>query len=273
MPNALSILKCKSRIKKIVTAQIPEIVRKKLYSSIFALKKSSNMKILFTRTIESHQIQKLEALGHHVNISNLLQINVLKTAQNNILQHINDIKNLVFTSKHAAYIFFDVLKKENLQLSAEVKIFSTSGETQNTIKKYGYSPTLSAPSAAPLAQLMVSQIDLSQGVYFFAGTLSLPILPNFLLKNDIKIQTITIYETVKNSFMHPLSNFDALSFFSLSAVDAFLLKNTIPEQTIIFTLGSTTAQHLEEKTGAKHIFVASKPTIDSLIDKIIEIFK
>ena len=82
-----------------------------------------------------------------------------------------------------------------------------------------------------------------------------------------------MYETVKEELMHPLSNFDALAFFSLSAVDAFLTKNTISEHTPIFTLGSTTAQHLEEKTGAKRIFVAPKPTIDSLIDKIIETLK
>ncbi len=238
------------------------------------------MKILFTRTIDNHQIQKLEALGLQVSIINLLKINILNSAQDNILKHFHLFKNLVFTSKHAVRIFFDILKKENLQLSAEVKIFSTSGETQNTLKKYGYTPTLSAPSAAPLAQLMVSEADLSEGVYFIAGTLSLSILPNFLLKNDIKFQTITVYETVKKALMHPLSerspmdsNFDALAFFSLSAVDAFLMKNTIPEFTPIFTLGNTTAQYLEEKTGAKCIFVAPKPTIDSLIDKIIETLK
>ena len=46
------------------------------------------MRILFTRTIDNHQIQKLEAWGHQVSIVNLLKINTLNSAQDNIFARV-----------------------------------------------------------------------------------------------------------------------------------------------------------------------------------------
>lgn len=229
------------------------------------------MTILFTRSIENEAIKRLEMHNYSVSMVDFLKINPLETGEKDILKYKNTFKNLVFTSKHAVRYFFNFLKKEQIILKNDVKIFSTSGETLNAIKKYGYTPTLSAPAAKPLAELMLQKADITEGVHFIGGTLSLPILPNILIKNNILLTKITLYETVKNTAPLPLSTFDAVAFFSLSAVDAFLIKNSLSDTTMVFTLGKTTAQHIREKTGIKHIFVAKTPTIDSIITKIIEI--
>ena len=234
--------------------------------------------ILFTRAIDDIHKQKLTTAGFEVIQHNFLTINALPDAISSILNELPHFKNLVFTSQHAVRIFFDVLNDHHISLDPSVKIFSTSGETKNLVEKCGYSPTLSAHAAEPLANLMIEKSDLTQGVYFICGNLSLPILPNILMGNGVFLKKIVVYETVK----HPLSikgfsptskAFDAVVFFSLSAADAFLLENKLEDSTIVFTLGATTANYIKEKTGIKAIFTAEKPTIESLIQTIERVFK
>ena len=233
--------------------------------------------ILFTRTIDNTHKQKLATVGFEVIEHNFLTINALPDSTDIILKEIPHFKNLVFTSQHAVRIFFDVLNDHDIELDPSVKIFSTSGETKNFLEKYGYSPTLSAHAAEPLARLMLEKAQFTEGVHFICGNLSLPILPNILMENGIFLKKIIVYETVK----HPLSikgfspiskAFDAIIFFSLSAADAFLLKNKLPDTTFVFTLGETTAHYIKEKTGIKSIFIAEKPTIESLIQMIERVF-
>ena len=242
--------------------------------------------ILFTRSIDNIHKQKLATAGFEVIEHNFLTINSLHDAEDTILKEFLHFKNLVFTSQHAVRIFFDVLKTHHIALDPSVKIFSTSGETKNLLEKYGYSPTLSAHAAEPLAHLMLEKIDLTnvtangawqEGVHFMCGNLSLPILPNILIENGVFLKKIVVYQTVKHplsieSFLPLKKGFDAVVFFSLSAADAFLMDNKLENTTIVFTLGATTANYIKEKTGIKSIFMAEKPTIESLILLIERVF-
>lgn len=234
--------------------------------------------ILFTRSIDNTQKQKLATAGFEVIEHNFLTINALPNATDIILKELPHFKNLVFTSQHAVRIFFDVLNKHQIALNNSIKIFSTSGETKNLLEKYGYSPTLSAHSAEPLAHLMLEKAHLTEGAHFICGNLSLPILPNILIENGVFLKKIVVYETEKHPLLlhavrsDNLVTFDAVVFLSLSAADAFLLKNKLPDTTIVFTLGATTANYIKEKTGIKFIFTAEKPTIESLIQMIERVF-
>lgn len=230
------------------------------------------MKVLFTRTIEASIIEKLSQAGHEVTCIDALTIQPLKNHEKDILEYCNKFYNLVFTSQHAVKNFFDVLNKNHKTLNETIKIFSTSGETRTILEKYGYTPTLSAPTAESLALLMSEKADLSQGVHFIAGTLTLPTLPQILTAKGLAIHILKVYETLKKPIPpYPLSTFDAIAFFSPSAAESFLTHNTLSESCKIFTLGTTTAQFIREKTGLKDIFVASQPTINAITDKIIEI--
>lgn len=234
--------------------------------------------ILFTRTIDDIHKQKLTTAGFEVIEHNLLTINTLPNAKDIILNQLPHFKNLVFTSQHAVRIFFDVLNDHHIALPNSIKIFSTSGETKNVLEKYGYSPTLSAHAAEPLARLMLEKTYLTEGVHFICGNLSLPILPNILIENGVFLKKIVVYETVKHSLLlnavriDNLVTLDAVVFFSLSAADAFLMQNKLENSTIVFTLGATTANYIKEKTGIKAIFIAEKPTIESLIQMIERVF-
>jgi uroporphyrinogen-III synthase len=256
------------------------------------------MTILFTRSIDSTHKYTLQEAGFKVLEYDFLKTQKLTSADEAILNEIQDIKNLVFTSQNAVRIFFDVLTEAQLSKSSkllesydasneaqpskgfkplegystsDLKFFSTSGATKDLIEKYGITPTLSADSAKLLAGDMFDKIDLSQGVHFINGTLSLPHLPNILTKKGISIKKITVYETI----LTPLSisaNFDALVFLSLSAAESFLIKNTLPASTPVFTLGQTTADYVRKNTNATNIFVAEKPTIAAIGFIILQYF-
>jgi uroporphyrinogen-III synthase len=257
------------------------------------------MTILFTRSIDFTHKQTLQEAGFEVLEYDFLKTQKLKNVDEAILNEIHNIKNLVFTSQNAVRIFFDVLTETQLSksfkllesydalneaqpskglkplegyLASDVKIFSTSGATKDLIEKYGITPTLSADSAKQLANEMLDKIDLSQGVHFINGILSLPHLPNILTKKGISIKKITVYETI----LTPLSisaHFDAISFLSLSAAESFLIKNTLPPSTPVFTLGQTTADYVRKNSAATNIFVAEKPTIAALVKSSCEFIR
>jgi uroporphyrinogen-III synthase len=261
------------------------------------------MTILFTRSIDSAHKQTLQEAGFEVLEYDFLKTQKLQNADEAILNEIHDIKNLVFTSQNAVRIFFDVLTEVQLSksfkllesyatanesqpskgikslegyLASDVKIFSTSGATKDLIEKYGITPTLSADSAKQLAGEMLDKIDLSEGIHFICGTISLPHLPNILTKKGILVKKIMVYETVLTPLSisaHSRLNrdvpFDALVFLSLSAAESFLIKNTLPASTPVFTLGQTTADYVRKNSAATNIFVAEKPTIVALVSTII----
>ena len=160
------------------------------------------MKILFTRTIDFTYKQTLQQAGFEVLEYNFLKTRALPNAKDAILDEIQQIKNLVFTSQNAVKIFFETLAEAQLSKSfkllesyntSRLKNFSTSGATKDLIEKYGISPTLSAYSAKELAYLMLEKADLSQGVHFLCGTISLPYLPNILSQNSVSVKKITVY--------------------------------------------------------------------------------
>jgi uroporphyrinogen-III synthase len=231
-------------------------------------------KILFTRLIDTPYQKALRDIGLELIEYDFLKINPLPSAQKDIEIELPFIKNLVFTSQHAIRIFFDSINASSGNFksfpnfnTAHWAIFSTSEATKNLIESHNLTPTLSAPTAKQLAQLMLDKADLSPGVHFVCGNLSLNHLPDILEKKGISVKKMMVYETVK----HPLpilEPFDAVVFLSLSAADAFLEKNTIPSNTQIFTLGETTADHVRKMTDTPSIFVAEKPTISALIDLI-----
>jgi uroporphyrinogen-III synthase len=229
-------------------------------------------KILFTRHIDTQYQKALRDLGLEVIEYDFLKINPLPSAQKDIESEFSAIKNIVFTSKHAVRIFCSGEFIRHMphvanEFATTLNIFSTSGETKEILIENNFTPTLSAPTAKQLAQLMLEKADLTAGVHFICGNLSLNHLPNILEKKGISVKKTAVYETVK----HPLSivePFDAVVFLSLSAADAFLENNTIMPDTLIFTLGETTANHVRKITQAHAIFVAEKPNISALIDLI-----
>jgi uroporphyrinogen-III synthase len=66
--------------------------------------------------------------------------------------------------------------------------------------------------------------------------------------------------------------YDGILFFSPSAVESFFSKNKLPEQTVLFAIGNTTAKTIHRRYCNNRIMISDQPGKDELIEQAIEYF-
>ncbi|MBL7815957.1 MAG: uroporphyrinogen-III synthase [Saprospiraceae bacterium] len=225
-------------------------------------------KILFTRPIDDASRQTLETAKIDYTETSFLRYtpsvsdDVLRAIRAGLSQH------LVFTSQNAVRIFFQTLDNKRLKLPQSTQCYAISGSTKMMLQKFNYIPTLTADSAKLLARAIIKKGGIKD-VTFVCGNLRLPDLPNVLTKNGISVQELVVYRTEWT----PLSirtAYDAIVFFSTSAVDSFLINNKLRPDMLFFTLGKTTATYLKKKIKAQNIHIAPKPELPILLETIVQ---
>jgi uroporphyrinogen-III synthase len=225
-------------------------------------------KILFTRPIDAPSREALSEAKLDFTETSFLRYtpsvseDVLKAIRAGLSYH------LVFTSQNAVRIFFQTLDNQRLKLPHSTECYAISGSTKTMLQHFGHPPILAADSAKLLASAMLKKADIKD-VTFVCGNLRLPDLPNALIKNNILVQELVVYRTEWT----PLSirtPYDAIVFFSTSAVDSFLINNKLNPEMPFFTLGKTTATYLKKKIKAQNVIIAPKPELKILMETIIQ---
>jgi len=124
-----------------------------------------------------------------------------------------------------------------------------------------------ADSAAALADL-ITEDRFIDNVIFFCGDQRRDELPRILEQNDIDVNEITVYQTM--AIPHRVDKFyNAILFFSPSAVESFFSINKVPSQTILFAIGDTTAGTIKQFSNNK-IITSDKPGKENLVQHMIE---
>ncbi len=146
------------------------------------------------------------------------------------------------------------------------------GTTTNTlIQQYFGADRIigTANSAAALAEL-IAEDRFIDNVIFFCGDQRRDELPDVLRNYDIEVNEITVYQTiaVPNKIN---KQYNGILFFSPSAVDSFFKTNTLPQQTILFAIGNTTATAIKKHTTNK-IIISDAPGKNNLVRKMLEYF-
>ncbi|MDR3273216.1 MAG: uroporphyrinogen-III synthase [Flavobacteriaceae bacterium] len=107
-----------------------------------------------------------------------------------------------------------------------------------------------------------------QTYVFLKGNLSLKIIPDVLKNHNIEVIEIECYHTTLTP--KKLNNsYDAIVFTSPSAIKSFFSMNEIPQNTLIFTIGKTTAQAVR-KYGNFPVSYPEEITKEALVDLINE---
>jgi len=148
------------------------------------------------------------------------------------------------------------------------KMASTSGETRKLLNENNITVDFEGHDAKSLADKLIEAKVTS--VVFFCGNIHRDELPEKLKASNIKVEEIIVYETTLTpaALNEP---FDAILFFSPSAVDSFLINNRVADNTICFCIGHTTSNHLASKTKAT-IHIAATPSQEKLIDQLINYY-
>jgi len=217
------------------------------------------MIVLSTKKLSKKQIALLDKKKFALVHANFIKIKTLNFS----LNQIND--NFIFTSKNAIK---SLLKKSHVDSLKSKECFCVGEKTKIYLEKNGFKVVDFATDASTLAEIIVEKHS-NKKFTFFSGTIRKDILPKKLIENDVAFNEVKVYKTVlqpKNIVLE----INAILFFSPSAVESYLQKNKIENQTTCFCIGNTTAKTLENIS--KNIIIASKPSVENVIEEVIKYY-
>jgi uroporphyrinogen-III synthase len=215
--------------------------------------------ILSTKILLSHQKQALLNAGFSV-----AEANFIKTENSDFdLKGINN--NLIFTSQNAAQSVLLHPKCEELKTK---NVFCVGIKTKALLEENGFNVDVYVDYASDLAEI-ITLIYSKESYTFFSGNLRKETLPKALKAAKVNFNEIQVYETTLTP-QKIKTTIDGILFFSPSAIESYLKDNKIKNE-ICFCIGNTTAEALEKTT--RNIIVADQPSVENVIEDVIEEYK
>ncbi len=225
--------------------------------------------ILCTRPLDETLIKEAEQKSIAIDVISFIKTELIisdevkkeiaKTATQNAV--------VVFTSMNAVEAVTAALKGQQ----TDWRIYCMGNTTQKLVSQYfgAASITGTAADAAELASLIAKDRFIDE-VFFFCGDIRRDELPAILRKNNIGVNETVVYTTtlVPNKINQ---QYDGILFFSPSAATSFFSNNELPESTVLFAIGTTTANEIKKYTPNK-IIISSEPGKENLLKKMMEYF-
>ena len=175
--------------------------------------------------------------------------------------------NLIFSSQNAV---LSLIEQSGWEILKSKSVFCVGVKTKELLELNGFKVEAYMDYASDLAEI-ITLIYNKESYTFFSGNLRKETLPKALKNAGIIFNEIEVYKTELAPFkISKEENFDGILFFSPSAVESYLTNNKITKETC-FCIGETTASALENKT--KNIVIAEQPTIEDVIEAVIEEYK
>ena len=220
---------------------------------------SKQIQILSTKILS--KVQKQELVNANFNV---VEADFIAT-QNQSFELKDIFDNLIITSQNAAQSILLHTKCEELKTK---NVFCVGLKTKALLEENGFNVMVYVDYASDLAEI-ITLIYSSESYTFFSGNLRKETLPKALKEAKIKFNEIQVYETTLTP-QKIKTTVDGILFFSPSAVESYLKDNKIKAE-ICFCIGNTTAESLEKVT--KNIIVADQPSVENVIDDVIEEYK
>ena len=172
---------------------------------------------------------------------------------------------MIFTSQNAVRSVLSDPKSEELK---NKNVYCVGLKTKILLSENGFNVVAYTGYAADLAEI-ITLIYRNESYTFFSGNLRRDTLPTALKDAEIKLNEIQVYETSLQP-QKIKSSIDAILFYSPSGVESYLKENTIKKE-ICFCIGETTAEALHKIT--KNIIIADQPTVEDVIEDVINEYK
>jgi len=225
--------------------------------------------ILSTRPIDTLLIE--EAASKNISIDCISFIDTSISINLDKKERIKSLaetpQSIVFTSMNAAEAIIESLDGNKPSWD----IYCMGGTTKTIIKDYFGNDSIkgTGKDALSLAEGLIA--NGTKEALFFCGNIRRDELPHLLKSNGIALEEMVVYETTVTP--HPINKvYDAVLFFSPSAVDSFFSVNKVVEHTILFAIGNTTARAIGNYS-TNTIVKADTPEKDNLVKKAIAYFQ
>ena len=224
---------------------------------------SSLVPILSTKVLSPSQRETLEKAYFSV-----IEDDFIATKNQNFeLKEINS--NLIFTSQNAV---LSILQHPKINELKQKTVFCVGLKTKELLNENGFTVEAYTGYAEDLAEI-ITLVYADESFTFFSGNLRKDTLPEMLSENEIKFNEIKVYDTTLTP--HKISDkVDGILFFSPSAVNSYLKKNTLGNEKL-FCIGNTTADALRNvlsENKIKNIKTAYQPSVENVIEQAIEYY-
>lgn len=220
---------------------------------------NKSIQIVSTKKLSSEQKKALENADLGVIEADFIQ------TQNKSFELKDLNENLIFTSQNAVHSILSHPKAEELKSK---NVFCVGLKTKILLSENGFNVVAYTGYAADLAEI-ITLIYRNESYTFFSGNLRRETLPQALKDAEVQFNEIQVYDTSLTP-QKIKTAVDAILFFSPSGVESYLKDNTIKKETC-FCIGETTADALHKIT--KNIIIADQPTIEDVIEDVIEEYK
>jgi uroporphyrinogen-III synthase len=230
---------------------------------------ASKIEILSTRPVNETQVKKAARKN--------IGIDVLSFIETTPVQDIETQQEIEWASTEDAIVVFTSMNAVDAVVETldgfipEWRIYCMGNTTKQLITEYFGEHTIAATAdnATELADEILENEE-AEEIIFFCGNKRREELPGRLRKNNIEVTEIVVYETTL--IEHTVEkNYNGILFFSPSAVESFFIKNKLPETTVVFAIGDTTAKTVHKYCTNK-IITARHPGKDELMEQAIEYF-
>lgn len=228
--------------------------------------------ILITREITDDQL----ALARDLELKVLVEPAIEIEFRDNWLSVQSTLKEIetpvfVFTSQNGVEAF-DRFKKAGMEFPDKMKVYAVGDKSAKKLKDIGVDATIpKKQTGVGLAEKIISDLEGSDDlekltVLHFCGDRRRDELRQLLTKADFKVKDVVVYKTILKQMEFRDANYDAVLFFSPSAVQAYregggFRRGKHPE---LFAIGTTTAEELSIESG-RHVHISPKPGTETLL--------
>jgi uroporphyrinogen-III synthase len=176
-------------------------------------------------------------------------------------------KDIVITSKMGVISFLQIARMKGIDLQ-KCSIYCLSHGTRKYAKNSGLKIVKTASNASNLAEEILNDPDV-KAVTYICSNKRRNELSERLIKAEVIVQEVIAYRTdlTPVGIEQP---YDAILFFSPSAVESFLKLNPL-KPAACFCLGETTADYAL-KHGYVDIHIPPIPTEESLLETVVNHF-
>lgn len=230
-----------------------------------------NPVIFSTRSLDDTLSAKLENAGMTFDQMDFIKVD-LNFDQDSFHKTLNNPNSQarIFTSKNSVYSLKKLKEDKGFELDSK-KNFTVGVKATEMLKEFGINANARAGNAISLAQIIARNKDV-KAVDFFCGNKSLDDLPEYLESKGITVNKEIVYQTDLVHHIVETESFDGVIFLSPSAVYSFFKKNKLKPDVPAFCIGATTSEAVHFRCDNRRI-EADEPTIQSVVDKVIEYFK
>ena len=216
-------------------------------------------KILFTKELDPKQLREILAEGLDFGIYPALKIEIYPKERFQSKINYETYKFLISSQNSVKAIS---------ELELEGDFYVVGEKTAKKLKASGFEVVHFENYAMDLADYILKNSK-SENWNFFCGNNRRETLFEKLPPKGHVLNEIICYDSIPNPNQIDINSYDGFAFFSPLAVKTFFSENTIPENSIIISIGKTTNEEIKKHT-KNRIITAEIPLLEKVVEKINE---